>query len=108
MLLCNLDTRGGLVNGSRGVVVAFDFERDKKGRTKYGGRKYPVVYFANGRQMTIAMHLFEVQLSVKHQVWRNQVPLIYGWSITIHKRYNTLLPLCRFQANWVLKPGDVY
>ena len=73
MLIKNLDTENGLVNGSRGVIVEF-----------HAVSTYPVVMFDNGIQQTIAIEPFETE-SGKVVLIRKQIPLILAWALTIHK-----------------------
>jgi hypothetical protein len=97
-----------LVNGTRGVVVDFDYASDDKGRKMIHGRKvcfsrnarililtepmfiqYPVCVFETGNGppicKTVAEFIFEVELAPTKSICRRMIPLIFGWAITIHK-----------------------
>jgi ATP-dependent DNA helicase PIF1 len=78
MLITNLDVGGGLVNGSRGVVVGFD--------SKDGA---PIVEFLNGSRLPLAPHKWEID---GHPgVFRTQIPLRLAWACTIHKAQGATL-----------------
>jgi len=77
MLIKNLDMAGGLVNGSRGVVVRFA----EKGE--------PVVEFLNGRE--VQMSLQEWPIDGYPGVTRTQYPLRLAWACTIHKAQGATL-----------------
>jgi len=76
MLLVNKDMKLGLVNGSRGVVVAF---RDKD----------PIVQFLHGEPVCIEPHRWT---SHEHPaVHREQYPLRVAYAISIHKSQGATL-----------------
>jgi len=78
MLITNLDVAAGLVNGSRGIVVAFD--------SKDGA---PIVEFLNGSRLPIGLHDWEID---SHPgVFRTQYPLKLAWACTIHKAQGATL-----------------
>lgn len=76
VLLKNLDIPGGLVNGSRGVVVGFSYSNE------------PVVRFLNGTTLTIERAKWTLaHKDDPHHILatRLQFPLDLAWAITIHK-----------------------
>jgi ATP-dependent DNA helicase PIF1 len=77
MLIKNLDVPGGLVNGSRGVVVKFAEDGS------------PVVEFLNGRE--VQMSLQEWPIDGWAGVTRTQYPLRLAWACTIHKAQGATL-----------------
>jgi len=77
MLVKNLDVAGGLVNGSRGVVVRFAEDGS------------PVVEFLNGRLVPMALQEWPIDGWVG--VSRTQYPLRLAWACTIHKAQGATL-----------------
>jgi len=77
MLVKNLDVAGGLVNGSRGVVVRFADDGE------------PVVEFLNGRLVPMALQEWPIDGWVG--VSRTQYPLRLAWACTIHKAQGATL-----------------
>jgi ATP-dependent DNA helicase PIF1 len=77
MLVKNLDVAGGLVNGSRGVVVQFAEDGS------------PVVEFLNGRLVPMALQ--EWPIDGWPGIARTQYPLRLAWACTIHKAQGATL-----------------
>lgn len=74
MLKANLDIKGGLANGSRGVIVDILGDEIKSVRVKW----------LNGKITTVTVHTW-IQEDKDGKATRTQIPLILAWSITIHK-----------------------
>ena len=72
MLIANIDSTIGLVNGSRGVIVGFCPSTD-----------FPMVEFINGIRKPIGLHTWSID--GYEYVSRAQIPLRLSWSITSHK-----------------------
>lgn len=72
MLMVNSDLDGGLVNGSRGIVVDFDKVR-----------KFPIVKFKKGEPRIIEPYVWYSH-EMPH-IGRQQIPLRIAYAITIHK-----------------------
>jgi ATP-dependent DNA helicase PIF1 len=71
MLRANLDLEGGLVNGSRGVILACNSDSVD-------------VKFKNDKRVRLVPHTWEFQ-DESMIASRTQIPLLLAWSITIHK-----------------------
>lgn len=75
VLVKNIDVDLGLVNGSAGTVVDFVME---------SGLLCPSVRFDNGAIRTISPTKWEISLNGS-ACFVSQIPLMLGWSLTIHK-----------------------
>jgi len=110
MLVHNLDVSGGLVNGSRGVVIGFaltskdneerDFDPEPLGANKkegvdrnlyYPDDPLPIVKFASatpgGKQRAIEIPFVRWEKIEKKvgEAWITALPIKLAWSSTIHK-----------------------
>ena len=103
-----------LVNGSRGVVIAFRqvlFEEPaaenpvvKRARML----EYPEVLFTNGRRVLIEPVQFSKTIYLKGECIRMQVPLTLAWAITIHKSQGASLSKVTVDLNNCFEPGMAY
>ena len=95
MLKCNLDVKGGLVNGSRGVILEAE-----------PGSVY--VRFVNGTKLRVKKQNWDIE-DKDGKGARSQLPFILAYSITIHKAQGCTLDyaVCDLGPN-VFAPGQAY
>eukprot|EP00439_Symbiodinium_sp_Y106_P028989 s1648_g3.t1 len=84
----------GLVNGSRGIVEAF---QDGK----------PLVRFDNGKTACIGVHKFTLGAG-RNTLSRFQVPLKLGWALTVHKAQGMTLTRAELQMDDAFEAGQSY
>lgn len=80
MLRKNIDTEGGLVNGSRGIVTNVNV-------------MFPTVKFMNGREMPIVPEIWSLTVEDNIEVQKKQIPLSLAYAITVHKSQGQTLDL---------------
>ncbi|GAA5953293.1 hypothetical protein JCM3765_007464 [Sporobolomyces pararoseus] len=138
LLLANLDVKGGLVNGSRGVIVdwvdASEVEptiAEGTGPKKPGGsgrvgteewrekaadsfiesqeeQCFPQVIFANGREVIIRPHSWCIDFDRNNTVARTQIPLQLAWALTIHKSQGQSLDAVCVRLGQTFEKGQAY
>lgn len=96
MLLTNIDTKNGLVNGSRGVIVNFTNE------------ELPVVLFKNNCQLIIDYHKYEIKEGKYLIGTIFQIPLKLAYAITVHKSQGMTLDSAIIDLNGVFEYGQAY
>lgn len=111
MLTRNLDTKKGLVNGSRGVVDGFvsaGKDQDPQDlRVQCDGR-WPIVKFKNGCVEIIQPEEFSIEIQLVKKAYRRQVPLIMAWALTIHKCQGLTLDAVELSVKSAFECGQVY
>lgn len=130
ILLKNLDTRSGLANGTRGVVIGFttgdSTTTEASGVTKppivkhintpsqananngTDNKTWPIVRFENGQEKTIRLASFEIKTGGIMAACRSQIPLALAWSITIHKSQGMTLERAEVNVSGVFDFGQMY
>ncbi len=103
MMLKNTYAKEGVMNGSIGIVRAFD---NKKG--------YPVVEFTNGSLITITKEEWCIEKfnentsKLEVEAMMTQIPLILAWAITIHKSQGMTIEKVRCSLGNAFADGQVY
>lgn len=95
MLLWNLDTDCGLVNGSRGVVTSFVGD-------------IPMVKFLNGRELLIDYNVWESEEQDKKILRVVQLPLKLAYALTIHKSQGCSLDYAEIDLSNTFAEGQAY
>ena len=100
MLITNLDTEGGLVNGKLGIVKGFIAEHvsleefvDKNGKTQKVKKNNPesVSVLFKGHLYPTIISAHSWKLENNETISRNQIPLALAYAITIHKSQGSTL-----------------
>ncbi|OBZ90108.1 ATP-dependent DNA helicase PIF1 [Choanephora cucurbitarum] len=99
MLIKNLSPV--LVNGSLGVVTKFTEEKDS--------RTYPVVKFTNGIERVMYPELWSISVNgSKVLAYRQQVPLILAWALSIHKSQGQTIEYVKVDLANIFERGHAY
>ena len=116
MLIKNIATEAGLVNGSRGVVVDFTAAPDQgqgadtpvSWRGVHAENSWPRVRFINGEVKVVTPDEWTVEVGMKPMASRMQVPLMLAWSLTMHKCQGMTLDRVSLHLGSVFAPGQAY
>lgn len=95
MLLYNMDTEGGLVNGSRGVISGFVGD-------------VPMVKFLNGRELLVDHHVWESEENGQKILRVIQIPLKLAYALTIHKSQGCTLDYAEIDLSNTFADGQAY
>lgn len=76
MLIYNLDISNHLINGSRGVVIGFDYK---------DGNFLPIVKFLNGKEQLIDFNIWKIEENDQVIGIIQQIPLKLAYAFSIHK-----------------------
>jgi len=85
------------VNGSLGVVVAFDPDTN-----------YPIVKFKNGKEVLMTPDTWELHDGGKKRASITQIPLRLAWAITVHKSRGMTLDTARINLAKAFVEGMGY
>ena len=126
ILLQNIDTSQGLVNGARGVVVDFaghvapGVQTGPLGaaipapfRIPLSHPTCPIVQFFDsagqkGREIVIGPALFTLELGEEVMATRTQLPLRLAYAITVHKSQGQTLDRIRVECTGIFENGQLY
>ena len=116
MLIKNLNTARGLVNGSRGVVEDFVRSPDEghgldipvEWTRVYPTNRWPQVRFVNGERVVCTPETWSVEVGTKPMATRLQVPLMLAWSLTMHKCQGMTLDRVSLHLGGVFEQGQAY
>ena len=123
ILLKNLDVEAGLVNGSRGTVIAFvdaaKSEDDEEGGGNEGGgpamssEKLPMIEFLNANDGTlitkqIGREDFTIEQGGREVAKRSQLPLKLAWAISIHKSQGMTIDCLEVDLRGCFEFGQAY
>ncbi|KAG7188576.1 hypothetical protein KM043_008207 [Ampulex compressa] len=95
MLLKNINTSKGLVNGARGVVTKFVNET-------------PLIQFRSGITYQAKMEKWSLRTSTGAIIWRKQIPLKLAWAFSIHKSQGLTLDCVEMCLARVFDAGQSY
>lgn len=85
------------VNGSQGVVVAFEPHTE-----------YPIVRFKNGKEVSMVPDTWELRDGDKKRASITQIPLRLAWAITVHKSQGMTLDAARIDLRKAFVEGMGY
>lgn len=85
------------VNGSLGVVVAFDPDTN-----------YPIIKFKNGKEVLMTPDTWELHDGGKKRATITQIPLRLAWAITVHKSQGMTLDVARINLAKAFVEGMGY
>ena len=98
MLTKNIDISKKLVNGARGIVIAFT-------KTQH---PLPVVSFLTGTKQVVELETYSIKISSDVLAVRKQLPLKLGWAISIHKSQGMSLDCVEMSLSRVFEYGQAY
>lgn len=106
ILLKNLATEDGLVNGARGYVK--EFHKDEQSKTML-----PVVVFTGKGGKPPIVRIIEhaewhIEMGRVNLATRRQIPLKLAWALSIHKSQGMTIDLCDVDLRGVFEYGQAY
>ncbi|XP_054819622.1 ATP-dependent DNA helicase PIF1-like [Prosopis cineraria] len=106
MLVKNLNTFTGLVNGATGEVVGF--ARAKNYDEVCPHLLLPIVKFDSGKTMAVEPAVWRIMDGDEVVAWRKQIPLILAWAFSIHKCQGMTLDRVHTNLSRAFGCGMVY
>ncbi|KAK7387043.1 hypothetical protein VNO78_27517 [Psophocarpus tetragonolobus] len=104
MLVKNLNTWQGLVNGATGTIVGFDETVDDI----FSGNRLPIVQFDSGKLLTIKPVEWHVMDGDRTVATREQIPIILAWALSIHKCQGMTLDKAKINLSGAFAYGMAY
>lgn len=95
MLLKNINISAGLVNGARGVVIAFE-------------KGLPIVRFMNKMEYCCKHERWNIKTPNGGVLTRRQIPLKLAWAFSIHKSQGLTLDCVEMSLSKVFEAGQAY
>lgn len=108
MLIKNINTESGLVNGATGTVLRFSHSSAKDLGRICPDQVMPVVQFDAGQCMPVTPEKWEVLDGENVVACRKQVPLILAWAMSIHKCQGMTLERLHTDLSRAFGCGMVY
>ena len=118
MLLKNLDTATGLVNGARGVVVKFEARDTGAGPAEHSSFKdlyFPVISFRvpastgfEESQVLITEASFTIEQQGEAVATRVQLPLMLAWALSVHKAQGMTISNLQVSFSGMFEYGQAY
>ncbi|MCK9356358.1 MAG: PIF1 family DEAD/DEAH box helicase [Dehalococcoidia bacterium] len=108
LLVANVDTDSGLCNGAAGLVIGFEHgsRRGHDGNT--ASEPLPVVQFLR-TVYTVERHMWSLKDGADRVLASiQQIPLILGWSLTIHKAQGMTLDTVAAEISGCFARGQTY
>ena len=97
----------GLVNGSRGVVIRFDYMKNDQASSNNQWTILPVVRFDNNVELMVSHNEEFISMTVD-TLARKQLPLKLGWALTVHKSQGMTLTRVELNLTNAFDFGQVY
>lgn len=121
ILLKNYNPEGGLVNGSRGVIIDWVSDPKLENNASYEDGDmssairrcaphmcFPKVRFTNGREQVLYPSSWSVNQAGKKAAWRVQMQLQLAYALTVHKSQGMTLDRVRLNLSSVFEAGQAY
>ncbi|KAI9115688.1 hypothetical protein K1719_013357 [Acacia pycnantha] len=106
MLVKNLNTWKGLVNGATGEVVGFANAKSYDEVCPH--MLLPIVKFDSGGAMVVEPATWQVMHGEEVVAWRKQIPLLLAWALSIHKCQGMTLDRIHTNLSSAFGCGMVY